>query len=300
VSSISIDPTTATMPFRVHTPRGTIRARHIVHATNGHSAALLPGLRSKLFPVRGQMTAQRPGAAFPHSDGARSWSIIRGKALEYMTQIPRGQPNANGSGAAGGDLLLGGGLVQSQQRGLDQIGVADDSAVDFAIGAYLSGALPMLFAQDSWNGSDNDQGNDQGSGAASSTSYGGSHVQDMWTGIMGFTADTLPLVGRLEESLTGRKRPARAGNAGAASSAPTGPAPGEWIAAGYSGGGMVNAWLCGVAVGLMVAGREDVAHCPVQGDGRLAGRVCDWLPREYLVSKKRLDRASVYELAALL
>jgi hypothetical protein len=34
--------------------------------------------------------------------------------------------------------------------------------------------------------------------------------------------------------------------------------PAEWISAGYNGEGMVNAWMCWVALGLMVLGREDI------------------------------------------
>jgi glycine/D-amino acid oxidase-like deaminating enzyme len=32
---------------------------------------------------------------------------------------------------------------------------------------------------------------------------------------------------------------------------------GEWIAAGFSGEGMTWAWLCGAAVGIMIAGSEE-------------------------------------------
>jgi hypothetical protein len=73
--------------------------------------------------------------------------------------------------------------------------------------------------------------------------------------------------------------------------------PGEWVAAGYNGEGMVNVWLCGVAVGLMILGRQevDLAATP----GMPGGKVADWLPAEYLISKDRLDKASIYELASM-
>lgn len=278
VTSVTVDAADAAAPFRVHTPRGVIRARHVIHATNGYSAALVPGLRAKLFPVRGQMTAQRPGPAFPHHDGRRSWSVLRGRGLEYMTQVPR-----RDGGGGGGDLLLGGALAQSAQNGLDEVGVADDSTVNYEVGAHLAGALPLLFGPAAWGGDD----------AAAGT--GVSHVDDMWTGIMGFTADSLPFVGRLDASITGRPVP----RAAAAAAGNRGPAPAEWIAAGYNGEGMVNAWLCGVAVALMATGRDgDADFRPASGDGRPPGRVQDWLPRDYLVSPRRLAWASVYELAA--
>ncbi|KAK0245304.1 FAD dependent oxidoreductase-domain-containing protein [Armillaria nabsnona] len=45
----------------VHTPRGDIRAKHIVHATNGWISHLLAPMRGRIVPVRGHMTAQRVG-----------------------------------------------------------------------------------------------------------------------------------------------------------------------------------------------------------------------------------------------
>src|SRR5271168_3416424 len=71
VESISIG-TNPDTPFVVHTSRGDIKASHIIHATNGHSAALIPELLGKIFPVRGQMTAQRPGKLFPPLGGTMS------------------------------------------------------------------------------------------------------------------------------------------------------------------------------------------------------------------------------------
>lgn len=61
---------------------------------------------------------------------------------------------------------------------------------------------------------------------------------------------------------------------------------------------MVLAWLSGVAVGLMVLGPEDeevVAYpgCP-------GGRVREWLPRELVCSRARVEGATVSELALLL
>jgi glycine/D-amino acid oxidase-like deaminating enzyme len=273
--SVGMDPEA---PFIVHTSRGDIVARHVVHATNGHSAALTPGLRGKLFPVRGQMTAQRPGKAFPRLGGSVSWSVIHKKAgqLEYITQRPGVPDVVNGKG---GEIMLGGALVQSGGRGLDEIGVSSDADMNFNVGAYLGGLLPMLFGSANW-GAD----------------AGGGRVKNMWTGIMGFTVDAMPFVGRLESSITGREIPKRKSSKSERKSSSVEPA--EWIAAGYNGEGMVNAWLCGVAVGLMVLGRDEVDLDTVPG--MPGGKVADWLPDEYLISKKRLDRTSIYELASMI
>lgn len=75
-----------------------------------------------------------------------------------------------------------------------------------------------------------------------------------WSGIMGFTSDAMPLVGRLPGSLT--ERPGR----------------GEWLCAGYNGYGMPIAWLAGENLGRMILG------APLHAD----------LPEAYLLSEQRL------------
>jgi glycine/D-amino acid oxidase-like deaminating enzyme len=275
VESISIG-TDLKVPFCVHTSRGDIMARHVVHATNGYSAALIPGLLGKLFPLRGQMTAQRPGKLFPKLGGAMSWSIMhKNSGFEYMTQRPGLEDGVDGKGA---ELMLGGALLQSGGRGLDEIGVSNDADMNFNVGTYLGGVLPMLFGAKCW-GADAEAG----------------RVKRMWTGIMGFTVDVMPYVGRLESSTTGRKVPKAKKSAGKGKQLK--PEPGEWIAAGYNGEGMVNAWLCGVAVGLMVLGREgaDLRAEP----GIPGGQVAEWLPAEYLISRERLAKGSIYGLASM-
>ena len=96
-------------PFIVHTSRGDVVASHVVHATNAHTANLVPGLRGKLFPVRGTMTAQRPGTAFPQFDGSRSWCLINNKGYEYVTQRPGKVDAVDG---IGGEIMIGGGMMR--------------------------------------------------------------------------------------------------------------------------------------------------------------------------------------------
>ena len=81
-----------------------------------------------------------------------------------------------------------------------------------------------------------------------------SHVIRKWTGVMGFTADFFPLVGRLPREATGRE------------------GDGEWISAGFNGYGMAIAWLCGKHVADKIFKRPD-------------DRV---LPEVYVVSAERL------------
>jgi glycine/D-amino acid oxidase-like deaminating enzyme len=258
-------------PFIVHTSRGDILACHVIHATNAHTARLVPGLRGKLFPVRGTMTAQRPGKSFPKLDGSRSWCLINKKGYEYVTQRPGQVDSIDG---LGGEIMIGGGMIQSGRKGFGEFGVASDAETNYLTGCHLGGVLPMGFGLENW-------GEDAPGG----------RMKNMWSGSLGLTADMMPFVGRLEPGLTGRT-PVKA----KLSKDAVGPVtlPAEWISAGYNGEGMVNAWLCGVALGLMVLGREDISAAKTSG--RPHGKLEEWFPKEYICSQARVTNASVYEL----
>jgi glycine/D-amino acid oxidase-like deaminating enzyme len=284
-SSFSIETTTVaesvrssghqTQPFRVHTSRGEIAAEHVIHATDSFASNLIPGLTGKLFPVRGHMSAQRPGTAFPKLNGSRSWSLIGQKGFEYITQRPDSadDPLANA-------LMAGGGVVQSENRGLDELGIWRDDQTSTPIRAYLDGILPVAFGPENW-------GDDQCP----------SRLIQLWTGCMGFTLDLLPYVGHLDARLTHRPVPKPTSSSSSETEGIlSSPAPAEWISAGFNGEGMVSAWLSGVAVALMVLGREDVPNT-TNACGRPAGRMDTWFPEELRCSKRRLDSASIYDFA---
>jgi glycine/D-amino acid oxidase-like deaminating enzyme len=251
----------ASRRYQVHTPRGTILTNKIIHATNGHGAYLVPGLEGKLIPARAQMSAQYPSEKFEHTQGSRSWCFFGEKSLEYITQRP----------STAGELMLGGGF---RRTGMDEIGIADDGSLNLIIGAYLGGFLSMVF------------------GNINESTQAGGKLAAMWTGILGITLDVLPFVGPLDEDLTQRKIPESRGSTNPQNRV------GEWIAVGYNGEGMVNAWLCGVAVSLMALGLEDEDQDA--GPGLPKGKVDDWLPSQYLLTQERLSRASIYDLGELL
>lgn len=74
-----------------------------------------------------------------------------------------------------------------------------------------------------------------------------------WTGIMGFSSDGLPVVGRLSTPLTGRE------------------GDGEWVAAAFNGYGMANCILSGEALARMMLG-EDVSDSLPGAYGTHSGR----------------------------
>jgi glycine/D-amino acid oxidase-like deaminating enzyme len=116
---------------------------------------------------------------------------------------------------------------------MDEAVSADDSFIASHSVAHLRSVLPRFFGKEnlaSWK------------------------LISSWSGIMGFSSDGLPLVGRLSLALTGRL------------------GEGEWIAAAFNGYGMANCLMCGVALALMILGQK----------------VDDWLPGAYDLSDHRL------------
>ncbi|UKZ56100.1 hypothetical protein TrVGV298_009928 [Trichoderma virens] len=177
VSSITTNHDSSSFPYTVHSSRGSIRTRHVLHATNAYTGHLVPALRDCLTGVIGHMTAQQPGAGFaPVCHGGRSWSVIYGNGFDYVTQRP------DGNDGAPGPLMIGGGLFRSKDEGLDQIGVWDDSKVDTFPLMHLRGSMATVF-EPKWGA--------------------GGELKGAWSGIMGFTGDTLPFVGSLSPATGG-------------------------------------------------------------------------------------------------
>lgn len=264
VGSISVpDNAPRGFPYALQTGRGTLHVRHVVHATNGFASHLVPGLRNKIVGVRGHMSAQQPGRYFPHTGGMRSWSVIYGGAFDYVSQRP------SASGDAQGDLMIGGGFMRSLKQGVDQVGFYDDGvALEPLTTSHIVGIFPAIF-HPQWGV--------------------GSELKQVWSGIIGLTGDSLPFVGRLDKKLTGRNVKDQGNIANSKKQC------GEWIAAGFSGEGMVWAWLCGAALGIMMTGVEEEEL--TEASGRPGGKLADWFPEELLVSSRRMQTADVTNLA---
>jgi glycine/D-amino acid oxidase-like deaminating enzyme len=248
--------------YNIYTNRGIIRCNHIVHATNAWMGHLLPNLNKKATSMRAHMSAQNPGQhSYEGFHGDRSWSMIYGSDdFDYMTQRAT-------SDGKGGDIMLGGGTFRSKNNGIDQIGIWDDSRTDVFTSAHLAGILPIVFSREK--------------GQRQKETYS-RYLQQHWSGIISLTADALPFVGKLNSRLGART--SEDGSDGS-----------EWIAAGYNGEGMVFAWLCGTALGLMIMGSEQeyISASP----GFPGGTLNEWFPRELLLDNQRYDRIDVLDLA---
>jgi hypothetical protein len=73
--------------------------------------------------------------------------------------------------------------------------------------------------------------------------------------------------------------------------------PGQWISAGYSGEGMVTAWLSATAVAIMILGMENIEI--ERRNGIPGGKLETWFPKEeFGLDKQRMRRANLKNLAA--
>ena len=152
------------------------------------------------------------------------------------------------AGDAEGVVFLGGGLVQGAEAGVVDLDSVDDTSLNKPALKHLCSVLPNRFKA--------------GEGA---------RLKQAWTGIMGFTADGLPLVGRIPQELSNTK-------------VPEGASGQEWIAAGFSGYGMVNCWQSGRAVADMFSGHP-------------TGTIDNNFPIElFECSQKRLKKMNVEDL----
>ena len=255
VESIEVDK--HVYPYKLTTSRGVIRARHIVHATNAFASHLIPGLRGKMIGKLGHMSSQQPGTLFPSLAGNRSWTFYFDSFFYYIMQ----RPAADG---ASGELLVG---YASEDRRDNMVGVYDESRLDPHTYAYLEEITPEIF-EPNW-GEDREDG----------------RIKSIWSGVMALTGDDLPFVGNLDHRLTGRKSslPPQLGALGRRLNG-----TGEWMSAAYNGDGMVLAWLCGTALGIMITGMENVELQP--DPGRPSGKLADWFPPELLATYKRIQR----------
>ncbi|KAL1955551.1 hypothetical protein VTO42DRAFT_8430 [Malbranchea cinnamomea] len=157
----------------VTTFRGTIRAPKVVLATNGYTAAIYPKLQGTIVPLRGQITAHRPGSNMPKSGLTTTYSFVYGKGFDYMIPRPQGSKWA-------GDIVIGGGLTKGAEEGLYQYGNTDDTTVEPDISKYLVSATENFFGKENW-GQDHPDG----------------RIRREWSGIMGYSADLHPLVGEM-------------------------------------------------------------------------------------------------------
>ncbi|RHZ60697.1 NAD(P)/FAD-dependent oxidoreductase [Aspergillus thermomutatus] len=233
VTEVNYDQTSKTHPYTIRTPRGSVRATKIAYCTNGYASHLLPNLRGRIYPFKGTMTVQDPGN-FPN----------RGKDLSWGFHYPALYDAKTGSYQAGLYYLMqntrsGYFFFGGEDKRLEDCLSADDTRVEAGSVENLQRKLPSCL------------------GGTEAEAW---RLVSAWSGVMGFSADGLPVVGQLPALLTGRD------------------GDGEYLAAAFNGYGMANCLLSGEALARIMLG-EDVS---------------DWLPEAYAIHPRRLEKLTLH------
>lgn len=123
----------------LHTPRGIIKARHVILATNGYTSHLLPEFADLIVPGRGIMTALLPPFKSKRLENSYGFvGALGGSPVhdDYLNQRP-----FSGVLNPSGQLMFGGGYAG---KNLNMIGETDDSVLDEGSTKYLREALLKL------------------------------------------------------------------------------------------------------------------------------------------------------------
>ncbi|KXJ84742.1 FAD dependent oxidoreductase [Microdochium bolleyi] len=144
------------------TPRGVVRAKKIVYATNAYTSSILPEFADKIVPVRGICSHIKPGKSpaplLPNS------YIIRWSDAEYEYLIPR----LDGSIVVGGARSV---YYHDLQSWYDNV---NDNKLIESAKTHFDGYMQRVFR--GWEDS-------------------GAYTSKVWTGVMGYSSDGLPHIG---------------------------------------------------------------------------------------------------------
>ncbi|KAF2763665.1 FAD dependent oxidoreductase [Teratosphaeria nubilosa] len=157
---------TESAKWTVQTPRGSITATTVIHATNAYAAALLPEFKHHIVPVKGicsRIITSKADA--PHL--ANSY-ILRFNSWEYDYLIPRSD----------GSIIVGGARRDYHRDLSNWFGAHDDSTLIQPAKSYFDGYMQRHF-----------------SGWEDSRAF----TDAVWTGIMGYSDDGFPFVGSVPE-----------------------------------------------------------------------------------------------------
>ncbi|KAH8602224.1 FAD dependent oxidoreductase [Bisporella sp. PMI_857] len=185
--------------FVVETPRGSMRAKKVIHANNGYVSGLIPEYSASIVPCKGICSRisvpKTASLAAPLVTNSYIIYTPDGFGLDYL--IPRHD----------GSIIVGGASHTFRPFKEQWFNNVDDGVLIEAAKDYYDGYMQRTFR--GWDNS-------------------GAKVDKIWTGVMGYSWDSLPHVG----DVPGR--------------------PGQIIIAGFNGHGMPIIWLAAKGVAEMI------------------------------------------------
>ncbi|ODV88115.1 hypothetical protein CANARDRAFT_26271 [[Candida] arabinofermentans NRRL YB-2248] len=193
--------------YLVKTSRGDVIAKQLVLATNAYTASVEPRFEDKIVPIKGacsHIVSSDPSKRTPHL--TNTYGIrFDGADTDYLINRPDGS------------VILGGAKKHIYPHKSLFYKVVDDSTLIPNSKEYFSESMKKLFY--TWKDFD-------------------SKVDYVWSGILGYTDDSLPYVGELP----GDKN--------------------KFIIAGFHGHGMPRVLLCAKALAKVIAKKSKVLEIP--------------------------------------
>ncbi|KAL4926209.1 NAD(P)/FAD-dependent oxidoreductase [Aspergillus undulatus] len=184
--------------WTVQTERGCIQAKHIVFSSNAYTSAIAPEYEGKIVPVRGICSrVVTPDPPHPLTPSLHSSYTVRIKEGIYEYLVPR--PD--------GSIIIGGARSVYVQDLKNWYNVTDDASLIEPAKHHFNGYMQKYF---------------HGWGKT------GAYTDRVWTGIMGYTTDSLPHVGHVPGK------------------------PGQLIVAGFNGHGMPQIFLSAKGIAQMI------------------------------------------------
>ncbi|KAJ5907217.1 uncharacterized protein N7473_004133 [Penicillium subrubescens] len=179
----------------VTTDRGIIYARKIILATNAFTSALASEYSKAIVPCKGLCTHIEAAPGAPYQQLPETYAIRLGSGA-FIYQISRKD----------GSIIVGGAQYTYKDAQEQWHNNPDDGTLIKNVENYFDGYMQRTFF--GWEDSQ-------------------ATVTHKWTGVMGYSADSLPHIG----GIPGK--------------------PGQFIAAGFNGHGMPVVFLCGKAIAQM-------------------------------------------------
>jgi glycine/D-amino acid oxidase-like deaminating enzyme len=209
--------------FTISTPRGTLHASQVIHTSNAYVSSLLPQYKQNIIPCKGiccriavPEETGKPAPLLTNSYIERT----KDNVLSYL--IPR----------ADGSIIVGGASALFKPHREQWYNNTDDSVLIDAAKDFYDGYMQRTFR--GWEDS-------------------GARVEQIWTGVMGYSYDSNPHVGAVPDN------------------------KGQFILAGLNGHGMPVVWLAAEGLARMVG--EGVAF---EQTG---------MPRLFKTTKERIEGA---------
>lgn len=227
----------------VHTQRGQIRAQDVLLASNGYMSYILPKMAGLIIPVRGQVCALEP----PPGATQLSHSYVWMKGADHQYLIQRGPEDAladnwsKSSHSEDRSIIFGGERLAVPHG---EEGESRDDEINPILSQALHRCLNDALRLVPKSVSDTEHKDEAEVFRATYE----------WTGIMGYSIDGSPWVGRVPKPLLGELSiDVDAVEDGGCR---------LWICGGFTGHGMPVAARCGIAVAEMILGKERSIQVP--------------------------------------